>query len=112
MAGMESSTNDISHYIGLLDPWYERNVLGLMNLPMDVLCQVCRCHGQGGVCPFLGELFGEPSAVPREHGMDVGLLVVSRRFPCWVGWAVVAGGTTCPITFLTHSATPVRQARG
>lgn len=37
---MESSTNDISHYIGMLDPWYERNVLGLMNLPMDVLCQV------------------------------------------------------------------------
>ncbi|XP_068065373.1 phosphoinositide 3-kinase regulatory subunit 5 isoform X3 [Anomalospiza imberbis] len=41
-AGMESSTNDISHYIGLLDPWYERNVLGLMNLPMDVLCQCAK----------------------------------------------------------------------
>ncbi|KAM6111177.1 phosphoinositide 3-kinase regulatory subunit 5 [Pterocles gutturalis] len=39
LGGMESSTNDISHYIGMLDPWYERNVLGLMNLPMDVLCQ-------------------------------------------------------------------------
>ncbi|KAM9222088.1 phosphoinositide 3-kinase regulatory subunit 5 [Leptosomus discolor] len=39
LAGMESSTNDISHYIGMLDPWYKRNVLGLMNLPMDVLCQ-------------------------------------------------------------------------
>ncbi|XP_014742341.1 PREDICTED: phosphoinositide 3-kinase regulatory subunit 5 isoform X1 [Sturnus vulgaris] len=39
LSGMESSTNDISHYIGMLDPWYERNVLGLMNLPMDVLCQ-------------------------------------------------------------------------
>uniref|UniRef100_A0A8B9BK36 Phosphoinositide 3-kinase regulatory subunit 5 n=1 Tax=Anser brachyrhynchus TaxID=132585 RepID=A0A8B9BK36_9AVES len=39
LAGVESSTNDISHYIGMLDPWYERNVLGLMNLPMDVLCQ-------------------------------------------------------------------------
>ncbi|XP_061867084.1 phosphoinositide 3-kinase regulatory subunit 5 isoform X3 [Colius striatus] len=39
LAGMESSTNDISHYIGMLDPWYERNVLRLMNLPMDVLCQ-------------------------------------------------------------------------
>ncbi|NXL64801.1 PIRK5 kinase, partial [Chordeiles acutipennis] len=39
LAGTESSTNDISHYIGMLDPWYERNVLGLMNLPMDVLCQ-------------------------------------------------------------------------
>ncbi|NXF11142.1 PIRK5 kinase, partial [Smithornis capensis] len=38
-SGMESSTNDISHYIGMLDPWYERNILGLMNLPMDVLCQ-------------------------------------------------------------------------
>ncbi|NXK96881.1 PIRK5 kinase, partial [Formicarius rufipectus] len=38
-AGMEGSTNDISHYIGMLDPWYKRNVLGLMNLPMDVLCQ-------------------------------------------------------------------------
>ncbi|KAJ7316139.1 hypothetical protein JRQ81_002301 [Phrynocephalus forsythii] len=39
LAGMESSTNDISLYIGLLDPWYERNVLGLMNLPTSVLCQ-------------------------------------------------------------------------
>ncbi|XP_065591186.1 phosphoinositide 3-kinase regulatory subunit 5 isoform X1 [Cyrtonyx montezumae] len=39
LAGAESSTNDVSHYIGMLDPWYERNVLGLMNLPMDVLCQ-------------------------------------------------------------------------
>ncbi|KAL2297551.1 hypothetical protein Nmel_016093, partial [Mimus melanotis] len=42
LAGMESSTNDISHYIGLLDPWYERNVLGLMNLPMNVLCQCAK----------------------------------------------------------------------
>ncbi|XP_015501441.1 phosphoinositide 3-kinase regulatory subunit 5 isoform X3 [Parus major] len=42
LAGMEGSTNDISHYIGLLDPWYERNVLGLMNLPMDVLCQCAK----------------------------------------------------------------------
>lgn len=36
----EDSTNDISHYLGMLDPWYERNVLGLMNLPPEVLCQV------------------------------------------------------------------------
>ncbi|XP_058022160.1 phosphoinositide 3-kinase regulatory subunit 5 isoform X1 [Ahaetulla prasina] len=39
MGGMESSTNDISFYIGMLDPWYERNVLELMNLPTNVLCQ-------------------------------------------------------------------------
>ncbi|KYO40807.1 phosphoinositide 3-kinase regulatory subunit 5 [Alligator mississippiensis] len=39
LAGMESSTTDISNYIGMLDPWYERNVLGLMNLPTDVLGQ-------------------------------------------------------------------------
>ncbi|XP_053903456.1 phosphoinositide 3-kinase regulatory subunit 5 [Malaclemys terrapin pileata] len=38
-AGAQSSTNDISHYIGMLDPWYERNVFGLINLPTDVLCQ-------------------------------------------------------------------------
>ncbi|KAM6471590.1 phosphoinositide 3-kinase regulatory subunit 5 isoform 1-T3 [Liasis olivaceus] len=39
LGGMESSTNDISCYLGMLDPWYERNVLGLMNLPTNVLCQ-------------------------------------------------------------------------
>ncbi|XP_055971068.1 phosphoinositide 3-kinase regulatory subunit 5-like [Sorex fumeus] len=33
------STNDISYYLGMLDPWYERNVLGLMHLPPEVLCQ-------------------------------------------------------------------------
>ncbi|XP_074870527.1 phosphoinositide 3-kinase regulatory subunit 5 isoform X2 [Carettochelys insculpta] len=38
-AGAQSSTNEISRYIGMLDPWYERNVLGLINLPTDVLCQ-------------------------------------------------------------------------
>uniref|UniRef100_A0A8B9SZ91 Phosphoinositide 3-kinase regulatory subunit 5 n=1 Tax=Anas platyrhynchos TaxID=8839 RepID=A0A8B9SZ91_ANAPL len=37
--GWRAAPTDISHYIGMLDPWYERNVLGLMNLPMDVLCQ-------------------------------------------------------------------------
>ncbi|NWT75174.1 PIRK5 kinase, partial [Prunella himalayana] len=42
LGGTESSTNDISHYIGLLDPWYERNVLGLMSLPMGVLCQCAK----------------------------------------------------------------------
>ncbi|NXC67408.1 PIRK5 kinase, partial [Anhinga anhinga] len=46
LAGMESSTNDISHYIGMLDPWYERNVLGLMNLPMDVLCQSAKLEAE------------------------------------------------------------------
>ncbi|XP_077183619.1 phosphoinositide 3-kinase regulatory subunit 5 [Paroedura picta] len=39
LARMENSTNNISQYVGMLDPWYERNVLGLMNLPTDVLCQ-------------------------------------------------------------------------
>lgn len=39
------STNDISHYLGMLDPWYERNVLGLMHLPPEVLCQVSGPHG-------------------------------------------------------------------
>ncbi|NWT99756.1 PIRK5 kinase, partial [Urocynchramus pylzowi] len=42
LAGPGGSTNDISHYLGLLDPWYERNVLGLMKLPMGVLCQCAK----------------------------------------------------------------------
>ncbi|KAM5135593.1 phosphoinositide 3-kinase regulatory subunit 5 [Mantella aurantiaca] len=37
--GDEESTNDISHYIGMLDPWYKRNILGLMDLSTPVLCQ-------------------------------------------------------------------------
>ncbi|NWZ17401.1 PIRK5 kinase, partial [Agelaius phoeniceus] len=46
LAGTESSTNDISHYLGLLDPWYERNVLGLMSLPMGVLCQCAKAEAE------------------------------------------------------------------
>ncbi|XP_023647654.1 phosphoinositide 3-kinase regulatory subunit 5 [Paramormyrops kingsleyae] len=37
--GMEDSTNDIARFIGMLDPWYERNMLSLLSLPIDVLCQ-------------------------------------------------------------------------
>ncbi|KAK1887132.1 Phosphoinositide 3-kinase regulatory subunit 5 [Dissostichus eleginoides] len=33
------STNDIANLLGMLDPWYERNTLGLMNLPANVVCQ-------------------------------------------------------------------------
>ncbi|NWJ10070.1 PIRK5 kinase, partial [Crypturellus undulatus] len=54
LARVETSTNDISHYIGMLDPWYERNVLGLMSLPMDVLCQSAK-------------LEPEPQEDPREQ---------------------------------------------
>ncbi|XP_066442364.1 phosphoinositide 3-kinase regulatory subunit 5 isoform X2 [Eleutherodactylus coqui] len=39
LTGTEESTNDISHYIGMLDPWYKRNILGLMDLPTSVLSQ-------------------------------------------------------------------------
>ncbi|XP_040187059.1 phosphoinositide 3-kinase regulatory subunit 5 isoform X1 [Rana temporaria] len=37
--GDEESTNDISHYIGMLDPWYKRNIQGLMDLSTPVSCQ-------------------------------------------------------------------------
>ncbi|XP_035040566.2 phosphoinositide 3-kinase regulatory subunit 5 isoform X2 [Hippoglossus stenolepis] len=33
------STNDIAHLLGMLDPWYERNTLSLLNLPTNVVCQ-------------------------------------------------------------------------
>lgn len=114
LAGMESSTNDISHYIGLLDPWYERNVLGLMNLPMDVLCQVRVCQGQGGVCPgnrgALWRTFCCAAWMRDGDGAPGGQQEVS--VPRGVGCADPWAGATCSLTFLTPSATAVCQARG
>ncbi|KAG1940775.1 phosphoinositide 3-kinase regulatory subunit [Pimephales promelas] len=37
--GTEDSTNDIANLLGMLDPWYERNTLSLLDLPVNVLCQ-------------------------------------------------------------------------
>lgn len=33
-------TTDIAHMLGQMDPWYERNVLSLLSLSSDVLCEV------------------------------------------------------------------------
>ncbi|XP_034567365.1 phosphoinositide 3-kinase regulatory subunit 5-like isoform X2 [Notolabrus celidotus] len=35
----EDSTTDIAQLLGRIDPWYERNVLNLLSLSSDVLCQ-------------------------------------------------------------------------
>ncbi|XP_067426475.1 phosphoinositide 3-kinase regulatory subunit 5-like [Thunnus thynnus] len=35
----EDSTTDIAQMLGMMDPWYERNVLSLLSLSSDVLCQ-------------------------------------------------------------------------
>lgn len=35
----ENSTNNIAHLLGMLDPWYERNTLCLLDLPLHVVCQ-------------------------------------------------------------------------
>ncbi|XP_078427006.1 phosphoinositide 3-kinase regulatory subunit 5 [Cetorhinus maximus] len=35
----KDSTNNIARYIGMLDSWYERNVLDLLTLPTTLLCQ-------------------------------------------------------------------------
>lgn len=43
MPSVDDSTNNIAQLMGLLDPWYERNVLSFLDLPVDVLCQVCLC---------------------------------------------------------------------
>lgn len=40
LMGTGDSTNDIAHLLGMLDPWYERNTLSLLNLPANVVCQV------------------------------------------------------------------------
>ncbi|XP_063817115.1 phosphoinositide 3-kinase regulatory subunit 5 isoform X2 [Pseudophryne corroboree] len=51
VSGDEESTNDISHYIGLLDPWYKRNILGLMDLSTSVLCQLSTPENYSGENP-------------------------------------------------------------
>ncbi|XP_072098635.1 phosphoinositide 3-kinase regulatory subunit 5 isoform X1 [Mobula birostris] len=35
----KDSTNNIARYIGMLDSWYERNILDLLTLPTTLLCQ-------------------------------------------------------------------------
>ncbi|XP_060219427.1 phosphoinositide 3-kinase regulatory subunit 5 isoform X2 [Meriones unguiculatus] len=61
VAPCEDSTNDISHYLGMLDPWYERNVLGLMHLPPEVLCQSLKAEarplgGPAAQLPILADM--------------------------------------------------------
>ncbi|KAM4717602.1 phosphoinositide 3-kinase regulatory subunit 5-like isoform 2-T2 [Anableps anableps] len=36
---VEDSTTDIAQMLGLMDPWYERNVLSLLSLSSEVLCE-------------------------------------------------------------------------
>ncbi|XP_034542803.1 phosphoinositide 3-kinase regulatory subunit 5 isoform X2 [Notolabrus celidotus] len=38
-SGTGDSTNDIANLLGMLDPWYERNTLSLLNLPSNIVCQ-------------------------------------------------------------------------
>ncbi|XP_062852618.1 phosphoinositide 3-kinase regulatory subunit 5 [Trichomycterus rosablanca] len=35
----EYSTHDIAHLLGMLDPWYERNIKCLLDLPLHGLCE-------------------------------------------------------------------------
>ncbi|KAF3700557.1 Phosphoinositide 3-kinase regulatory subunit 5 [Channa argus] len=41
----EDSTVDIAQMLGMLDPWYERNVLSLLSLSSDVICQTASKEG-------------------------------------------------------------------
>ncbi|KAJ8363462.1 hypothetical protein SKAU_G00122930 [Synaphobranchus kaupii] len=58
----EDSTNDIARFIGILDPWYERNMLSLLTLPVSVLCQqtskieVDSCDSSNDRLPILADL--------------------------------------------------------
>ncbi|XP_070703680.1 phosphoinositide 3-kinase regulatory subunit 5-like isoform X2 [Pempheris klunzingeri] len=42
---LEDSTADIAQILGMIDPWYERNVLSLLSLSSDVLCQTAYKEG-------------------------------------------------------------------
>ncbi|XP_059203581.1 phosphoinositide 3-kinase regulatory subunit 5-like isoform X2 [Centropristis striata] len=42
---LEDSTTDIAQMLGMMDPWYERNVLSLLSVSSDVLCQTACKEG-------------------------------------------------------------------
>ncbi|XP_076608706.1 phosphoinositide 3-kinase regulatory subunit 5-like isoform X2 [Chaetodon auriga] len=46
---LENSTTDIAQMLGMIDPWYERNVLSLLSLSSDVLCQTACKEGDVSV---------------------------------------------------------------
>uniref|UniRef100_UPI0037E8953A phosphoinositide 3-kinase regulatory subunit 5-like isoform X1 n=2 Tax=Semicossyphus pulcher TaxID=241346 RepID=UPI0037E8953A len=46
---LEDSTTDIAQMLGMIDPWYERNVLNLLSLSSDVLCQTASKEGDVSV---------------------------------------------------------------
>ncbi|XP_047428317.1 phosphoinositide 3-kinase regulatory subunit 5-like [Mugil cephalus] len=60
---MESSTTEIAQMLGMVDPWYERNILSLLSLSSDVLCKaaskndsVSECSGHTQHLPLLADL--------------------------------------------------------
>ncbi|XP_030591363.1 phosphoinositide 3-kinase regulatory subunit 5-like isoform X2 [Archocentrus centrarchus] len=60
---LDDSTTDIALMMGIMDPWYERNVLSLLSLSSDVLCQAASkddavSHSNGSVeqLPLLADL--------------------------------------------------------
>ncbi|XP_074511663.1 phosphoinositide 3-kinase regulatory subunit 5-like isoform X2 [Sebastes fasciatus] len=46
---LEDSTTDIAQMLGMIDPWYERNVLSLLSLSSDVFCQTACKEGDESV---------------------------------------------------------------
>ncbi|CAB1344656.1 unnamed protein product [Coregonus sp. 'balchen'] len=54
--GTEDSTNDIARFIGMLDPWYERNTLSLLSLPANVVCQMTLAGGERRTEVFIHSL--------------------------------------------------------
>uniref|UniRef100_A0A3Q4FXY6 Phosphoinositide 3-kinase regulatory subunit 5 n=1 Tax=Neolamprologus brichardi TaxID=32507 RepID=A0A3Q4FXY6_NEOBR len=61
--GVDDCTTDIAHMLGIMDPWYERNVLSLLSLSSDVLSQAASkddsvSHSNGGTeqLPLLADL--------------------------------------------------------
>ncbi|XP_044038341.1 phosphoinositide 3-kinase regulatory subunit 5-like isoform X2 [Siniperca chuatsi] len=46
---LEDSTTDIAQMLGMIDPWYERNVLNLLSLSSDVICQTAGKEGDESV---------------------------------------------------------------
>ncbi|KTF90212.1 hypothetical protein cypCar_00031594 [Cyprinus carpio] len=69
--GAEDSTNDIANLLGMLDPWYARNTLSLLELPVNVVCQLTLAGGERWTEVFIHSLeLGHTAGTRAIKAMD------------------------------------------
>lgn len=85
------STNDIAHLLGMLDPWYERNTLSLLNLPANIVCQVqvWLIHSTEVRSCSDPQSFAMFSSKPQRRSRSHMTILMSIVSPFWLTWSCI-----------------------